>query len=199
MECRIFYETKMVPYEEILNLIHMAFKERVENNIQFTVASFSLDDLKEHTQNGCFITMWDGHLLVGSVTLNRKKKKNLKYGSQDHLAVHPDYKRKGIGRMLLKNLIEVAKKEKMPFVTSTTSVKAISSVNWHKKNGFKILKYDSYYNTNYYSYWFIKPIDGNLLISVVLLFRLPIFFLSYIICKIKKNENGKKRFREKSL
>jgi ribosomal protein S18 acetylase RimI-like enzyme len=195
MEWKVFRKDDFIPYEKILQLIHQAFKERLDDNIRFLCATFSVNDLKEATKNGIIITLWDDDTIIGCVTLNFKEKKGVKYGSQDYLAVHPSYKRIGIGKMLLDKLVQVANQYNLPFITSTTSEKAQSSVKWHKKNGFKIFLYSSYADTNYYSYWFVKPLKTNLFLLFLFSLRKPIFGVSWIVCKITKDENGKKRFR----
>lgn len=191
---KIYHNDESTPYEKILDLIHIAFKERLDENIRFVCATYSIEDLKESTKNGTIITLWENEVIVGCVTLNLKQKKGVKYGSQDYLAVHPSYKRKGIGLMLLNKLVEIASAYKLPFITSTTSEKAISSVNWHEKNGFRKFLYASYSNTNYYSYWFVKPLRRHSWLCLALLCRIPLYCISYIICKIRKDENGRKRF-----
>lgn len=194
MIVKVYNNDESTPYENISNLIHMAFKERLDNNIRFVCATYSIEDLKECTKNGIIITLWDNDVIIGCVTLNLKQKKGVKYGSQDYLAVHPLYKRKGIGQILLNKLVEIALVYNLPFITSTTSEKAISSVNWHKKNGFRKFLYASYSNTNYYSYWFVKPLKKHFWLRLALLCRLPLYYTSYIVCKIRKDENGRKRF-----
>lgn len=102
-------------------------------------------------------------------------------------------KGKGMATYIFQTVLEFAKEQELDFLTSTTAVDALSSIKYHKKNGFHIYRYDSFQSTNYYSYHFIRPIRKMLIFNYVL-FRLPIFYITLVVCKLTKRKDGSKRF-----
>jgi len=132
------------PYARLLDVLHEAFRERLQENLNFGCATFNLEDLKRNTENAYVITVNDGQNLLGFVSLTIREKGGIHYGVHEFLSVSPKMKRKGIGSLLFNEVLLLAKKQNLMFISSTTSVKAISSVKWHLKNGFKIFRLLSY-------------------------------------------------------
>lgn len=183
------------PYARLLDVLHEAFRERLQENLNFGCATFNLEDLKRNTENAYVITVNDGQNLLGFVSLTIREKGGIHYGVHEFLSVSPKMKRKGIGSLLFNEVLLLAKKQNLMFISSTTSVKAISSVKWHLKNGFKIFRLLSYPSTNYYSFFFIKVINYNLFAMLILSLRIPIYVTTYLLCKSLYDEQGNCRYR----
>lgn len=73
---------------------------------------------------------------------------------------------------------------------SDTSVDNIKSIDWHtNKMGFRIIGYQSYSSTNYYSYIFRKDLKqrGFFINNIYYPLR---FAISYLAIRIAKKEDG---------
>ena len=188
---KIFHKDLNTPYEKIIEIIHDAFKERLEQNLKFSCANISIDEYKNKVKDSfIFVVFDDDNNPIGTSVLTIKKKFGIKYGLFEYLAVSTHKKRCGIGKLLMKECIDFAKKENIDCLTSSTADGAVSSVKAHKQNGFKIYMYRSFTCTNYYSFCFIRPIKKTITISVILLFRPLLYAVSYILCKVLKDKNG---------
>jgi len=62
------------------------------------------------------------------------------------LDVHPEYRRRGLGRRLLSGMIEEMRKRKAPCAVSQIAIDNLSSLELHKNLGFKFVSilYDYY-------------------------------------------------------
>ena len=111
------------------------------------------------------------------------------YGYNELAAICSKAKRCGIGSMLLNARAELVKKAGGEYILSDTAVGAQSSINYHLKNGFKIIGITSFLSTNYYSYLFRKQLvpskkwDSNLYCKFV-------FLKSYIMTRLIAKEDG---------
>ena len=143
------------PFNIINQLLHESFQERLANDLNFDCASFTDEEYEKLSSKGNVITIWDNDILVGTVFLGIQIRFSfIKCGFHEYLAV----------------------------LLSSTAIPAISSVNWHKKNGFLPYKISSYDGRNYKSYNFIKPVRKNLLVK----FLITITPLTLFVSKISK-------------
>ena len=117
------------------------------------------------------------------ITLTPKKRKGLNFGHVENVVVSPKIKKRGIMTALCSEMISVAKKRGMSFLTSTTATTATSSVKWHEKNGFVKLRKLKFKNRNYTSYYFVKPLKWNIVTVIIEMLRIPVYFISSLICK----------------
>ncbi len=110
-------------------------------------------------------------------------------GNHQFVGISPECKRSGVGSMLFERMLEYAKSKGCYFLTSTTSVKAKSSIAWHKKNGFKIYRYASFRCTNYFSYVFRLDLREK----SILRFWLPrkaLLVATFVVTRLSQDENG---------
>ena len=75
---------------------------------------------------------------------------------------------------------------------ASTAIDAKSSVNWHKKNGFRIIELQSSPSTNYYSYIFRKQLVHDPKWSNPVYCKLQ-YWKSAIRCRMYKLANGEDR------
>jgi hypothetical protein len=45
------------PDKDMLDLLHDAYKERVDQNIKFGCSSYTLEEYQDHTKNGVFFSI----------------------------------------------------------------------------------------------------------------------------------------------
>lgn len=160
-------DIESAPFDAVNQLLHDSFQERLANNLNFDCASFTDAEYKEISSVGNIITIWKDEVLVGAVFLGVQMRFSfIKCGFHEYLAVKSENKKSGIGTMLQKVVVNVAKALDLDILLSSTAIPAISSVNWHKKNGFIPYKITSYEGRNYSSYNFIKPVSKGMIMYI---------------------------------
>lgn len=183
-------------YGDVVDLMHLAFKERKDEGLLFTCVSMTEDEYREKVKDGIVFVAYDsesGRLLGTAATSQLKNTNGLLYGVNELLAIHPDARRMGLASALLKARIDYHKNAGSDCIMSDTAVGAKSSVKYHLKNGFRIIGLFSYPNTNYYSYLF------RLQLSSPSKWNSPIyckcnFIKSFLVITLKYKKNGQKRW-----
>lgn len=194
MEVKIFYKSSQTPYEELTALIHEAFKERLEAGLNFGCATYTVDEYKQHTSGAYIFALYEQDSIVATVSLTPRKKWGYTVADHEYLAVSNECKGKGVASILFKSVLEFCLQQNIVCLLSTTAETAYSSIGYHKKNGFRIFKLDSFQGTKYYSWVFIRPITKFQIFNCPL-FRLPLLYVSYIMCKLTKKADGTLRFK----
>lgn len=177
---KVYLNCSQTPYQQILDLIQHSFKERLQQGINFTCSSYTLEQFRNDSLNDIIITAesMDG-VLLGTVTITPQKKYGHRYAYHKHLAVSNSFKKKGIGTKLEKFVEKLALVYDVDFLTSSTATLATSSVLFHKRNGFLKRKFVTYETANYDSFEFIKPIKRTPIVIALLISRIPCFGLTY--------------------
>ncbi len=182
-------------WDELAQLYHEAFQERLDQGLNFICSSFTPDFLKQHCANSIVLVAIDkdnNDALAGAAIIEIKHDKKGTWGYLTDVGISPDYKRRGIGSKLEEKRIAIAKANHCAFVMSDTAVPAKSSVNWHLKNGFKLVELMSWPNTNYYSYNFRKQLVHDPKWSNPVYCKLQ-YWKSAIRCRMYKLANGEDR------
>tara|TARA_Y100001970_G_C14139611_1_gene806335 strand:+ start:66 stop:584 length:519 start_codon:yes stop_codon:yes gene_type:complete len=89
-----------------------------------------------------FIVCEENNKILGFVYLtNFRNKSGYKYSFENSIYIDKNYTNKGIGKKLLKNLIEVSKMNKKikSIIAVIGDYKSKGSIKIHKENGFKII------------------------------------------------------------
>lgn len=174
---------KSINFQNLSHLLFDAFTERTNQGLFFSCANLSAQEIEEHLKDKLLFTLEDGNVVKAMMTLSVKGN----HGHVEYVAVSPNEKHTGLATKLFVKMEKYAYDNGVCYLTSTTACKAISSVKWHKKNGFLIYGMGSDVHTNYYSYLFIKANKG---IWTNKLFVKFVFFFYYIGIKLGKKENG---------
>lgn len=147
-------------YSDIVNLLHEAFQERLEQGLRYTCSFITEEQFRKKTEKGVVLVAkeMDSDALVGTMTLNFPDVVNEKYGYMEYVAVSNNVKTSGIGTKLFEYLQNLAIEKGCKYLLSDTSTQAESAVRWHLKLGYKIIGLESYRSTNYWSYVFRKQL-----------------------------------------
>jgi len=189
-------EETNVSYEDIVHLIHKSFEDRLKQGLKFTCSFLTVEEYKKDTAKGTVFVALDKDTqeLLGTATVNVKKDiYGVTYGYNEYVAIAPKAQRQGIASQLLKECEKIVKEAGAEYIFSDTAVEAKSSIQYHLKNGFKIIGLHSYPSTNYYSYFFRKQLvpskkwNSNLYCKYA-------FLKSYIITKLTLRKDGHKTF-----
>lgn len=135
------------------------------NNLIFdTLKPKYLDSLCE-LENICFTIPWTKNMFKGDIS-NPKAfyvlavidntvvgycglYKVLDEGSITNIAVHPDYRKHGLGKELLNRIFEHCKINDLSFVTLEVRESNANAISLYNKNGFKVVgKRNNYYSDN---------------------------------------------------
>ena len=190
---------------EIVDLIHRAFEERLEQGIHFTCSDFTVEEYRNKIQNGIVLVAFDSdtNVLLGTTTFHIKQNaKNEIYGLNEFLAIHPQAKRKGVGSLLFQKELEILKNSHADYILSHTANKAHSSIAYHKKNGFRPIALRSFHGTDYYSYLFRYQITDRTVIHKAYhskLFCFVRFMASSIQTRLIKKRDGSLTFLGRML
>lgn len=180
-----------ISYEQLADFFHVAFKERLDQGLQFTCSYMTADQFESKMKGGyVFVALdQDSEELLGTITLHVKSDKNgAVYGYIEYLAVSPKVKHSGIATQLAHAWKALLKEKNAKYVLSDTACDATSSVKWHLKNGFQIYELESYRSTNYWSYIFINYLDESLKKNS---FQIKIhYWCSWLFIHITRNQNG---------
>ncbi len=181
-----------VTHEELFSLIKEVFLKREEEGIHVSYTDFTIDDFNLHVKDAIVFVAVDekNGKPVGMVSLRlfRDGERLREYGYEELLAVSNTVQRLGVGSQLFKAEKMAAKDLGLSYIKSDTSVKATSSVTFHKKRGYIINGYQSSGLTNTYSYTFILPIKRS--IKTTQLYCKVRFLLLFIIIRLSKDSEG---------
>ena len=187
-------EETSVTYEQIVDLIHESFKERLEQGLRFTCSFMGVDEYKRKTEHSIIIVaiLDETEELVGTASVQiQQDNRGRIYGYNEFVAVKPDKKRLGIGKKTEEAIISIAQTHNCNYIISDTAVGAKSSIKWHKKNGYKIVGLKSWDTTNYYSFVFRRQ-----LVPINVAERITIFknaFCSFAKTLLARKKNGNHR------
>ena len=184
-------EKANVSYAQVVELMHEAFQERLEQGLNYSCSSMDVTQFMEKTKNGCVYVAIDKDtgILAGTTPINFHQGKKRPYGYMEFVAISNDYKRFGIASRLVRTITDRGKAEGCDYILSDTSVNAGSAVKFHLKNGFKIIGLESYRSTNYWSYVFRMQLEPSLLWNNPLFLKLHYWF-SYIFIKTTRDIYG---------
>lgn len=186
--CRI--KDSPFSYDDLMQLIYASVQERLDQGLNFIVASMSADDYREKTKDSIVIVAYRDNDLLGTACSTIKKDKHGKnFSYEEMIYVSPECKRGGLGSKMQLKRIEVAKENGCPYTISDTAEGATSSVRWHLKNGYKLVGLRSYEKTNYYSKIFRWQIEPHPLWNNSLFCKVHYWFSS-IKCRMCYHEDG---------
>lgn len=178
-----------VSWEDLADLLHESFKERLDQGLRFTCSFMSAQDIERKCKDAVVLIALDkdnDNLLAGTVAF---KKLTESRAEHFNLAVSPSYKHAGVATKLLKALTDLAIQNGCDHIVSDTADRATSSVAWHKKNGFYPVSLRSFGSTNYYSILFRKQLKRHWLWSSPAWCAMC-FSLTSTIYKLFRNSDG---------
>lgn len=180
---------KDIPYEELLPVVHDAFKERLEQGLNFVCATFTLDEFIENMKGMSAIVARQVEENVNRIVGFQKFIILNQCFDTGIIAVLSEFKRQGIGSMIYEKSQELGLARGCKYMVADTAAGAESSVKWHLKNGYKIVGLDSYPSTNYYSYLFRKQLVYHPLWSNSLYCKIH-YLLSALRCRLRFHADG---------
>lgn len=191
MNIEIRQKGEETTWEELVNLFHESFQERLDQGLHFSCSYFTPEDLERRSANNVVLvaTDKDTGALVGTASVEIVNDEKGTWGYFSNMAISPKFKRCGIGSKLVQRRIEIAKANGCSYVISDTAMEAKSSVNWHRKNGFVPFTLHSFQSTNYYSVIFRKQLQKHWLWSNKFFCHIH-FLLSSVMCRLYRHKDA---------
>ena len=191
MNIEIRTKDESISWEELVDLFHEAFQERLDQGLNFTCSFFTPEDLERRSAGNVVLVAIDkdNNFLAGTAFVKIVKDNKGPWAYLSNMAINSNYKRCGIGSKLEERRIEIARTNGCKYVISDTAAGATSSVKWHKKNGFYPFSLRSFGSTNYYSIIFRKQLKHHWLWSNPNCCAMH-FALSSVINKLYRNSDG---------
>lgn len=128
-------KAKIDDLKEILDLQHLAYITEAKrfNNMNIQPLTETLNELIEEFNKGIVLKLTIDNKIVGSIRAYEKD--DTVYIGK--LMVHPEYRNKGYGSMLLKEIEECYKNKRYELFTSTRS---IENIRMYESVGYKPFK-----------------------------------------------------------
>ena len=128
--------------KEVLSIYNYYIENSLGNFEENKVSLGSFTKLTNRiiSKNLPFTVCCNDKSIIGFAYLQEyRKKSGYRFTYENSIYVHKDYTDKGIGNLLLKNLIKISKKNKMikNIIAVIGDSKNYSSIKIHENNGFK--------------------------------------------------------------
>ena len=143
-----------VPVEELYKLRKAAFQQYTDNGLYTAVQHTTIDQFQLQLKGMSVFVVQDeatGELL-GMHTLRLNKRKRRADGA--NLAVSPKAQHEGIASRMLEVEAQRLCKVGYRYIVENTAIPATWSVQWHLKNGYRIVGYSRSEKRNYPIYTF---------------------------------------------
>ena len=186
--------------EELYELCKAAFQQWVDAELSISEMCIPIEQFKRYlTDKAVFIAQDEatGELL-GMHTLKLNKRKGRVNGA--NLAVSPKAQHEGIASRMLQAEAQRLRKAGYRYMVGNTGIPATWSVQWHLKNGYRIVGYSRSEKRNYPIYIFRKQIAVDVRHHPADLLWLPYiapvtarlrYCLTWLATKICKDKAGR--------
>ena len=203
MQRRIVTKTNKeaeVSAEEIYKMRNAAFSSWIDAGLCISEMYSPIDLFQKYLTDKVVFVAQDeatGELL-GMHTLRLNKRKGRADGA--NLAVSPKAQHEGIASCMLEAEAQRLRKAGYKYIVENTAIPATWSVQWHLKNGYRIVGYSRSERNNYASYIFRKQIATDVRHHPTdLLWTKPVapvtaklrYCLSWLATNICKSKSGK--------
>lgn len=197
---------KDYPYDEITNLLHLSYKDRLDNGEQFLAATQSVEITKSRLEGcSCLVAYNDDNEIIATVTyktITKTPYESRKWYEDDNMvyieqmAVHPYYRKSGVLLQLKKRMEDLECVKNADSLISDTSELALDLVKGYTAMGFQIVDVVSWGTTNYYSLVLRKAINGKRYDEKYV--KRKVFF-SNLRCRLVYNRHGEKRLKKNCI
>ncbi len=160
-ECQlsiIEFNKNLHSVEELTSLLHKSYKELTDLGLYFLAATQSVATTLERIENGTCLIALKGGELIGTIcyypsTQNEVSKWFTRFdvGHFGQFAVDPDYRRIGLGRLLISMVEEIAAQDTKQHLALDTAEKATSLIEYYNRLGFQQVGYMQWGHYNYRS------------------------------------------------
>ena len=144
---------------EIRVLVNTAYKELSDMGLNYTATYQDEEKTRERMKEGKTFILLDENRIIATILYFQKNeitRKHTAYVGQ--FGVSPEYKRMGLGNMLMDHCENLARKEGYEAIQLDTAKPATHLVNWYLKRGYQIVGSAHWEGKTYESYIFEKAL-----------------------------------------
>ena len=147
-----------VPAEELYLLEKTAYKQWTAAGIYTPMKDATFEQFERSIKGKVVFVAQDAATgeLLAMHTLRLNKKRGSAHGAD--LSVSPNAQHRGIASRMLEEEAQRLRKAGYRYMVGNTAIPATWSVQWHLKNGYRIMGYSRSEKQNYASYVFRKQI-----------------------------------------
>ena len=153
--------------EDVQNLLRLAHQSNEQMGIVYATANQSGEKLREKIGMGiCYVAVdTESGQIVGTATISPKNLSYWYYDGQVYLlklvGVHPSYKGKGVGALLVQQCIDQARRNHIPVIVSDSAEENLALRSLLKKFDFVTVDCVKYKSNSFVSTVYAKWIDGD--------------------------------------
>lgn len=139
------------------NLVNEAYRELSDRGLNYTATYQDEQTTRERLEQGKAFVLVKDERLIATILYFKKNyftEKNTAYVGQ--FAVAPQYKKHGLGSLLMQHCESLAKSENYEGLQLDTAIPAEHLVNWYLKMNYKIVGTTHWEGKTYDSYIFEK-------------------------------------------
>lgn len=142
---------------ELRSLINSAYKELLDQGLNYTATYQDEEKTRERISTGRAFVLLKKQQIIATILFKKDNfftKKNTAYVGQ--FAVAPEFKKNGLGTILMDYCEELAQKEGFEGIQLDTAIPAKHLVQWYLKRGYQIVGEIHWEGKTYNSYMFEK-------------------------------------------
>ncbi len=146
----------------VRQLVNQAYKELSDMGLNYTATYQDEKVTQDRMKKGrCFLLL-DDERIIGTILLYEedylKRSKKCAYVGQ--FGIHPEYKRKRLGSLLMDHVEKIALEECYESIQLDTAKPATHLVDWYLKREYQIIADDKWDGKTYESWIFEKPLGS---------------------------------------
>ena len=143
----------------IRQLVNAAYKELSDMGLNDTATYQDEEKTRERMKEGKTFILLEEDRIIATILYFKKNeitKKDTVYVGQ--FGVSPEYKRMGLGSIMMDHCENLARKEGYEAIQLDTAKPATHLVNWYLKRGYEVVGSTRWEGKTYESYIFEKPL-----------------------------------------
>jgi ribosomal protein S18 acetylase RimI-like enzyme len=137
-------------------LLNASYKELGDRGLNYTATYQDEAETLREIQNRIVYTAFDAGKMIATISMreeNRMTGKKSAYVGK--FGVHPDRKKRGLGKLLMQFIEERARKEGYQWIQLDTAKPAEHLVDWYKRQGYHIVG-DTRFDGKTYESWIFE-------------------------------------------
>jgi predicted N-acetyltransferase YhbS len=144
----------------VRQLVNAAYKELADRGLNYTATYQDNEETWQRMKKGRCFLLFEQDLIIGTILFWEQDflKRGKKSAYVGQFGIHPEYKRKGLGTLLMNYVEELAIKEGYESIQLDTAQPATHLVNWYLKRQYQIIADEHWEGKTYQSWIFEKEL-----------------------------------------
>lgn len=144
---------------EIRHLVNSAYRELADLGLNYTATYQDEDTTRQRLASGRGLVLQSDNRIIGTALFSLKNYfTSRRSGYVSQLAIHPDWKAKGLGRLLMDACEDLAWENQIFYIQLDTAIPAQHLVEWYLRRGYKVVGEVQWEGKTYRSFIFEKSL-----------------------------------------